>query len=95
MQRRRRTRTRAPGVGTWRRQRGGQRGRGAALRQRGRGVATALLGAAAGTAAKELMKPIAKAGLRQAARLSANYAMHRLLQGLSYKRKKRRPKPQR
>ena len=90
---RRRTRTHRPGVGT--RRRGGQRGRGAALRQRGRGVATALLGAAAGTAAKQLMKPIAKAGLKQAARLSANYAMHRLLQGLSYKRKKRRPKPQR
>ena len=82
---------RAAGVGT---QCGGGGG-GARGGQRGEGVAGELLAAVSGTAAKQLMKPLAKAGLQQAAKLSANYAMHRLLQGLSYKRKKRRPKPQR
>ena len=76
---RRRTRTRAAGVGT---RRGGQRGRGAAGQ---------LLAAAAGTATKQLMKPLAKKGLQQAAKLSANYAMNRLLRGL-YKRKRRAKK---
>ena len=90
---RRRTRTRAAGVGT--RRGGGGGGGGARGGQRGEGVAGELLAAVSGTAAKQLMKPLAKAGLQQAAKLSANYAMHRLLQGLSYKRKKRRPKPQR
>ena len=91
MRRKRRTRTRAAGVGTGRAR---QRGRGAGLRQqRGRGIAGELLGAVAGTTAKQLLPKIAKAGLKQAAKLSANYAMHRLLQGVRYKR--RRPKAQR
>jgi len=92
MQRKRRTRTRAAGVGT---RRGGGGGGSARGGQRGEGVAGELLAAVSGTAAKELLKPIAKAGLKQAARLSANYAMTRLLQGLSYKRKKSRRKPKR
>ena len=57
--------------------------------QRGRGAAGELLAAAVPAAAQQLMKPLAKAGLQQAAKLSANYAMTRLLQGL-YKRKTRK-----
>ena len=78
------TRTRAAGVGT-RRPRG---------RQRGRGTAEQLLAAAAAeNAATQLIKPIAKHTLQQAAELSANYAATRFLERLSkrwYKRKQRK-----
>ena len=73
--------------------RGGRETRRPRGRQRGRGAAGQLLAAAAENAATQLIKPLAKRTLQQAAEVSANYAATRFLEGLSkrwYKRKQRK-----